>query len=91
MSRSATIVAAYLLSTTSDYNSAKEVIKFLRMKRSIVRPNTGFEAQLEKHALACAELRRTTGSVAISEVEVRQTGDETVIIQTDTVETDVVS
>lgn len=81
ISRSATLVAAYLLSTTSDYNSAAEVLDFLKTRRSYVQPNSGFRRQLEKHAIACLQLR--TGAAGNS-------GD-TVIVQIDTVESDMIS
>lgn len=44
MSRSATIVIAYLLATTS-MNTA-EAISYVRARRPIIRPNYGFEKQL---------------------------------------------
>jgi len=44
MSRSATIVCAYLLATTS--MNTQETISFVRSKRSIIQPNYGFEKQL---------------------------------------------
>jgi atypical dual specificity phosphatase len=46
MSRSATIVCAYLLATTS--MNTHETISFVRSKRSIIRPNYGFEKQLKE-------------------------------------------
>lgn len=81
ISRSATLVAAYLLSTTSDFNSAAEVLDFLKARRSYVQPNSGFQRQLKKHAIACLQLR--TGVAGRS-------GD-TVIVQIDTVENDMIS
>ena len=45
MSRSATIVIAYLLATTS--MTAREATEFVRSKRRIIRPNYGFAKQLE--------------------------------------------
>lgn len=48
MSRSATIVAAYLLHYHGDqFPSVAAVIAYLRERRPIVRPNAGFLAQLE--------------------------------------------
>jgi atypical dual specificity phosphatase len=47
MSRSATIVIAYLLATTP--MTAVEATGFVRSKREIVRPNYGFTKQLEQY------------------------------------------
>jgi atypical dual specificity phosphatase len=47
MSRSATIVIAYLLATTS--MTAGEATEFVRSKRRVVRPNYGFAKQLEQY------------------------------------------
>jgi hypothetical protein len=59
MSRSATIVCAYLLATTS--MNTQESIQFVRSKRPIVQPNYGFEKQLKtwetKHFVATRKRR----------------------------------
>jgi atypical dual specificity phosphatase len=59
MSRSATIVCAYLLATTP--MNTQETISFVRSKRSIIRPNYGFEKQLGawevKHFVATRKRR----------------------------------
>ena len=47
MSRSATIVIAYLLATTA--MTTTEATEFVRSKRSIIRPNYGFINQLEQY------------------------------------------
>jgi len=47
MSRSATIVIAYLLATTP--MTAKEATEFVRSKRRVIRPNYGFTKQLEQY------------------------------------------
>ena len=47
MSRSATIVIAYLLATTP--MTTEEATEFVRSKRSIIRPNYGFTLQLEQY------------------------------------------
>jgi atypical dual specificity phosphatase len=47
MSRSATIVIAYLLATTP--MTTDEATEFVRSKRSIIRPNYGFTKQLEQY------------------------------------------
>ncbi|KAH8075852.1 protein-tyrosine phosphatase-like protein [Cristinia sonorae] len=49
ISRSATVVCAYLVATTS--MSADETIDFVREKRPIVCPNLGFRRQLETYSL----------------------------------------
>ena len=49
MSRSATIVIAYLLATTP--MTAKEATEFVRSKRKIIRPNYGFTKQLEQYEM----------------------------------------
>lgn len=93
ISRSATIVAAYLLSVTSDYDSATEVLDFLRVKRSIVGPNYGFEVQLERHAASCLQSRRSEslGGSVVSRTKVLEVGDNTAIVQADTVDTGTIS
>ncbi|KAJ3553063.1 hypothetical protein NM688_g3818 [Phlebia brevispora] len=48
VSRSATVVCAYLVATTPMV--ASEAIEFVRRKRSIVHPNNSFQQQLEKYA-----------------------------------------
>ncbi|KAI5124210.1 hypothetical protein M0805_005060 [Coniferiporia weirii] len=58
ISRSATIVAAYLLASLSNFNSADDVLRFLKEKRSVVFPNHGFVRQLNEYATTCA-LRRS--------------------------------
>ncbi|PBK72550.1 phosphatases II [Armillaria solidipes] len=47
VSRSATVVCAYLTSTGM---TAKEAVKFVKSKRGIVQPNTGFTRQLGIYA-----------------------------------------
>ena len=47
MSRSVTIVIAYLLATTA--MTTAEATEFVRSKRSIIRPNYGFINQLEQY------------------------------------------
>ena len=47
MSRSATIVIAYLIATTP--MTAGEATEFVRSKRRIIRPNYGFTKQLEQY------------------------------------------
>ena len=47
ISRSATVVAAYLVATTPLV--ASEAIDFLRAKRGVVCPNLGFRQQLEAY------------------------------------------
>jgi len=47
MSRSATIVIAYLLATTP--MTTEEATAFVRSKRSVIRPNQGFTKQLEQY------------------------------------------
>jgi len=59
MSRSATIVIAYLLATTP--MTAQEATEFVRSKRSIIRPNYGFAIQLEEYEKRYVE---STGKTA---------------------------
>lgn len=49
ISRSATVVCAYLVATTPMIVS--EAIEFVQQKRSIVHPNSSFQRQLEAYAL----------------------------------------
>jgi atypical dual specificity phosphatase len=66
MSRSATIVCAYLLATTS--MNTQETISFVRSKRSIIQPNYGFEKQLKaweaKHFVATRKRRVSSKQIA---------------------------
>ena len=66
MSRSATIVCAYLLATTS--MNTQETISFVRSKRSIIQPNYGFEKQLRvweaRHFVATRKRRVSSRQIA---------------------------
>lgn len=66
MSRSATIVCAYLLATTS--MNTQEAISFVRSKRPIIQPNYGFEKQLRsweaRHFVATRKRRVSTKQIA---------------------------
>jgi atypical dual specificity phosphatase len=66
MSRSATIVCAYLLATTP--MNTQETISFVRSKRPIIRPNYGFEKQLRfweaKHFVATRKRRISNKQIA---------------------------
>lgn len=66
MSRSATIVCAYLLATTS--MNTQEAISFVRSKRSIIQPNYGFEKQLRvweaRHFVATRKRRVSSKQIA---------------------------
>lgn len=54
ISRSATVVCAYLIATMSLDPTA--AVEFVTKRRSIVSPNVGFQAQLQTYALRfCAE------------------------------------
>ena len=50
ISRSATVVAAYVLTASSEPLSGKDALELVRQKRDIVSPNWGFVLQLEKFA-----------------------------------------
>ncbi|KAG7443593.1 phosphatases II, partial [Guyanagaster necrorhizus] len=56
VSRSATVVCAYLTSTGM---SAKEAVKFVKSKRGIVQPNIGFARQLEVYAKRYANVSQS--------------------------------
>jgi dual specificity phosphatase 12 len=47
ISRSATVVAAYLLYTFRTLN-VRDVLEFMRSRRPIIRPNPSFRGQLER-------------------------------------------
>jgi atypical dual specificity phosphatase len=49
VSRSATVVCAYLIATKA--MTAPEAIAFVTERRSIVSPNVGFQRQLETYAM----------------------------------------
>lgn len=58
ISRSATVVSAYLVATAP--MTAPEAIAFVTERRSIVSPNIGFQRQLEAYALRfCTEPGKT--------------------------------
>lgn len=60
ISRSATVVSAYLIATAS--MTAPEAIAFVTERRPIVSPNVGFQCQLETYALRfCTEPDKTKG------------------------------
>ncbi|KAG8810957.1 hypothetical protein FRC17_002689, partial [Serendipita sp. 399] len=67
MSRSATIVCAYLLATTS--MNTEETIAFVRSKRPIIQPNHGFQRQLKrweaKHFVATRKRRVSGKQIAL--------------------------
>jgi atypical dual specificity phosphatase len=50
VSRSATIVCAYLIATSDRKMTVDEAISFIQSKRGIACPNTGFRSQLEIYA-----------------------------------------
>jgi atypical dual specificity phosphatase len=50
ISRSATVVCAYIIATADTSMTASEAIAFVQNKRWIVCPNIGFRAQLESYA-----------------------------------------
>ncbi|PVG04501.1 phosphatases II [Serendipita vermifera] len=66
MSRSASIVCAYLLATTS--MNTQESISFVRKRRPIIQPNYGFEKQLRaweaKHFAATRKRRVSSRQIA---------------------------
>ncbi|KAG8761197.1 hypothetical protein FRC14_006246 [Serendipita sp. 396] len=67
MSRSATLVCAYLLATTS--MNTEETIEFVRSKRRIIQPNYGFQKQLKrweaKHFVATRKRRVSSKQIAM--------------------------
>jgi len=52
ISRSTTVVLAYLIATTK--MTPREALAAVRSKRTIVRPNRGFMSQLEAYHSACS-------------------------------------
>jgi len=68
MSRSATIVCAYLLATTP--MNTEETIAFVKSKRSIIHPNYGFQKQLKaweaKYFAATHKHRNSSRDIAAS-------------------------
>ncbi|KAJ7267791.1 protein-tyrosine phosphatase-like protein [Mycena rebaudengoi] len=65
VSRSATIVAAYLMATHPPVHGAASAIKFLKNLRPIVQPNSGFLDQLELYGRRGCNLDDTSGRLAI--------------------------
>ncbi|KAL5531501.1 hypothetical protein ACEPAG_4378 [Sanghuangporus baumii] len=57
VSRSPAVIAGYLLTTSTDFNSAESVLNFLKEKRYIVSPNLAFVSQLNDYATICRERR----------------------------------
>ena len=67
ISRSATVVCAYLVATTS--MNATEAIDFVREKRDVACPNIGFRHQLEKYSNQLIEDGSKAESAAPSFIE----------------------
>jgi atypical dual specificity phosphatase len=57
VSRSATVVCAYVIATAESSMTASEAIAFVKSKRPAVRPNPGFRMQLESWATRFAGRR----------------------------------
>lgn len=62
VSRSATVVCAYLIATNA--MTASEAIAFVMKRRSIVSPNTGFRIQLETYSARYCSKDEKTGNIA---------------------------
>jgi len=62
VSRSATVVAAYLMTTQSI--SATEAIQFIKARRPIANPNVGFREQLELYGAAGCDMGSEEGQKA---------------------------
>jgi len=56
ISRSATLVAAYLIATSETRITAKQAIQLLQKKRTIVNPNAGFVRQLKAFTAGVTKL-----------------------------------
>lgn len=72
MSRSASVVCAYLLATTS--MNTQETISFVRSRRSIIQPNYGFEKQLkawEAKYFVATRKRRLSGKQMAADMRSR--------------------
>lgn len=75
-------MAAYLLATSAEYDSAASVLQHLKQKRSIVDPNHGFVSQLDEYAVICREKRKleTSNESKVDAVIIREAE---VIVQVD--------
>lgn len=58
VSRSASVVIAYLLAATHEFHSVTDALDFVKSKRGVIRPNAGFLRQLE-HYLVSIGTRET--------------------------------
>ena len=61
MSRSPTVVCAYLVATTN--LTASESITQVRSKRAIVYPNLGFQQQLEEYSTQIVKTKAKSASL----------------------------
>jgi len=93
MSRSATVVVAYLLATTS--MNTQEAISFVRSRRPIIQPNYGFEKQLKvweaMHFVATRKRRVSSKQIADGLQGLIQRYKEAAAGKKDEVEADLVS
>jgi atypical dual specificity phosphatase len=62
ISRSATIICAYVIATAQHSMTATEAVEFVQGKRKIVCPNLGFRVQLEEYAIRFVGRRDRKGS-----------------------------
>ena len=84
ISRSATVVCAYLIATTP--MTAPEAIDFVTERRPVVSPNVGFQSQLDVYAERfCTRATTTRQSArlvnAMTKVKGPQERKETVMIE----------
>ncbi|KZP21074.1 phosphatases II, partial [Athelia psychrophila] len=66
VSRSATVVCAYVIATSANGMTAGEAIDIVKAKRGIVKPNDGFRVQLARYAERYVGERARGQSEAVS-------------------------
>ena len=80
ISRSATVVCAYVIATAEPSMTVSEAIAFVQSKRPAVCPNPGFRTQLESYATRFAGRRAADeGSSGIPASQIRAGNLDTTI------------
>ena len=74
ISRSTTVVCAYVMATSPVYLTAGEAIDVVKVKRGIVNPNTGFRVQLATYGERFIGNRTQTQSSAVASDRRRSSG-----------------
>jgi atypical dual specificity phosphatase len=60
VSRSATIIIAYLLSSNENFSTVDAALNYVKSKRSVIRPNSSFLQQLEEYLISIKTSNQNT-------------------------------